>query len=201
MTLKAFLNGEPYSGKIDPSEAYIVACDGGYKYCSEKGICVDAVIGDFDSLKFVPENALIFPKEKDFTDGEAVIDFAVKQGGIEEIEFYNFGGKRDDHFLGNLAVLVKGYKSGFIVRAFTNYSVIFYTEDEIRLNNVKGKTVSIVPFCENANILVNEGLKYNAVGKTLSVSSTLGISNVAIADDVFIKVDGKIFVIVNNGNN
>lgn len=199
MKLKVFLNGEPYNGEIDFSDSYVVACDGGYKYCVERGIKVNAVLGDFDSLGFVPEKALIFPKEKDFTDGEAVINFARQKGGIDKIVFYNFGGKREDHFLGNLAVLANGYKSGFGVKAVTNYSTIFYTEDEIRLKNVKGKTVSIVPFCENANILVNEGLKYNAAGKTLCVFSTLGISNEAVKNEVFIKTEGKIFVIVNNG--
>lgn len=199
MNLKVFLNGEEYNGFIDASSCYVLACDGGYKYCEKRGINVDAVIGDFDSLGFVPDKALIFPKEKDFTDGEAAVDFALKKSEIKEIEFYNFGGKREDHFLGNLAVLAKGYALGFNVKAYTNYSQIYYTENEITLCGVKGKTVSLVPFCEKANILVNEGLKYNAVGKTLNAFSSLGISNVAVEDKVFIKVKGRIFVIVNNG--
>lgn len=196
MKLKAFLNGEFYNGKIKNENCLVVACDGGYEYCEKNGIKVDCVMGDFDSLGYIPSKAFVFPVEKDFTDCEAVVDYALKRGDITEIEFYNFGGKRDDHFLGNISVLALAYKKGFSVKAVTNYTEIYYTENEIKLTKVKNKTISLVPFCENANIIINEGLKYNAVGKELKVFSSLGISNVALKDEVYIKVNGKILIFV-----
>ena len=57
-------------------EDMIIAVDGGYEYIKEGQ--VDLVVGDFDSLGFVPEhsNVIALPPEKDDTD----MLFAIKEG-------------------------------------------------------------------------------------------------------------------------
>ena len=49
---------------------FVIAADGGYKYLLEAGIIPDAIIGDFDSLGFLPEgnNVLKLNPVKDITD-------------------------------------------------------------------------------------------------------------------------------------
>ncbi|MDE6203539.1 MAG: thiamine diphosphokinase, partial [Lachnospiraceae bacterium] len=51
-------------------EDLVIACDGGFKHCIQKGIRVDMAVGDFDSLGYVPEHphVVALPPEKDDTD-------------------------------------------------------------------------------------------------------------------------------------
>ena len=52
------------------AEDLVIAADGGYKALTEKGIRVDSVMGDFDSLGYTPEHddLVVHPAEKDDTD-------------------------------------------------------------------------------------------------------------------------------------
>ena len=66
---------------------YIICADGGLEKASNYGIVPDIIIGDFDSvdanvLKQYENRVLIekFPSEKDFTDMELAVEFAVSKG-------------------------------------------------------------------------------------------------------------------------
>jgi len=195
MKVNVFLNGEYFLGNINPADKNI-ACDGAYKYCSEKGIKIDAVVGDFDSLGYEPNGAIKYEREKDFTDGEGAVEYV--KSFASEINFYNFGGKREDHFFGNIALLIKCNKLGIKGKGITNYSEIIYSEDYVSLKNVKGKTISIVPFSKNAHIINGVGLKYSIKDVIFSQEETLGISNEAIEDVVEFKIiQGGVLVFVN----
>ena len=68
-----FGDGLPLPGKED----MLIACDGGYAHCRERGIRMDLVVGDFDSLKEVPQHpgVIVLKPEKDETDtGWAVME-------------------------------------------------------------------------------------------------------------------------------
>ena len=196
MKVNVFLNGEEYLGKISSAKKNIV-CDGAYEYCVKNNIKIDVVLGDFDSLGYVPNNAITFKVEKDFTDGEAAVELV--KNHAKEIVFYNFGGLREDHFLGNLSLLVLCSNLNIMAKAVTNYSQIYFVKDKISLKKVKGKTISIVPFGQNAHILNGKGLKYSINNLTLRGDKTLGISNVATSSCVEIEVgSGAVFVFVNN---
>lgn len=194
MLVRVFLNGEKFNGT--PCEAdFTIACDGGYKYCLEKGICVDKIIGDFDSLGFVPNGADKYSRVKDFTDGEASVELV--KNIASEIVFYNFGGGREDHFFGNLALLVKAKKYNIKAKAVTNYCEIYYVEEGIKLEKVKGKTITIVPFGDSAHILKGTGLYYPIKNLIFTSDKTLGVSNEAVEDEVELKLrSGKVFVFV-----
>ena len=47
---------------------YIVAADGGLEHTRKLGIQPDEILGDFDSLGYIPEDSRVFPVEKDDTD-------------------------------------------------------------------------------------------------------------------------------------
>lgn len=194
MRVRVFLNGEEYRG--DCIEAnYTIACDGGYNYCLKKGIKVDKIIGDFDSLGYTPECAEKYSSVKDFTDGEASVELV--KNVASEIVFYNFGGGREDHFFGNLSLLIKAEKYNIKAKAITNYCDIYYVKDNIKLTDVKGKTITIVPFGDYAHILKGKGLEYPVNNLIFRSDKTLGVSNVANEDCVELQLkSGKIFVFV-----
>ena len=195
MKVNIFLNGEHFNGEISSAD-FNIACDGAYEYCKKNNIKIDAVLGDFDSLGYVPNDAIIYNKNKDFTDGEGAINFIKDKA--ESIIFYNFGGNREDHFLGNLSLLVKCFNLNIQAKAITNFSEIYYVKDKIKLKNVLNKTISIVPFGESAHIIKSRGLMYPADNLTFSNDKTLGISNVATLNEVELSLDkGSVFIVVN----
>ena len=49
-------------------EDYILAADGGLRHLQKLHVAPHGILGDFDSLGFVPEGACVFPVEKDDTD-------------------------------------------------------------------------------------------------------------------------------------
>lgn len=190
------LNGESYKGDINCSDAHVYCCDGAYAWAKGK-VRIDETLGDFDSLDEVPIPAPseIYPSEKDYTDGELALMRAI-EAGYSEIELYGGGGKREDHFIGNLHLLYKACERGVRAALITNYSRIFAAEGEIVLNGSKGKTVSVAPFGGDVHIIDCDGFYY-PMPDTFFYGSTRGISNVVTADRASFKAEGKVLVFVN----
>ncbi len=191
------LNGEPYHGKIDEKNATVYCCDGAYEW-AKNVVKIDENLGDFDSLDYqpTPPPREVYPSEKDYTDGELALSRAIESGATE-ITIYGGGGKREDHFLGNLHLLFQACERGVSAQLITNYSRIFVTSGEVVLREERGKTLSIVPFGGAAHILSSSGLYY-PLPERFEYGSTLGISNVVTADEACFTVQGKVLVLVNH---
>lgn len=192
------LNGEPYSGEIDDSDAYVYCCDGAYRWAKGR-VRIDETLGDFDSLGFLPDPPPreIYPSEKNFTDGEIAL-FAAIDGGFTYIEIYGGGGRREDHFVGNLHLLRAAGERGAFAVLKTDYADIYEAEGEIGLNGLEGKTVSLFPFGGDVHMIESEGLKYPLNGLTLRYGQSRGISNVVLSDRARVLSEGKILVFVNH---
>ena len=192
------LNGEPYEGKIDDKDARVYCCDGAYRWAKGK-LRIDETLGDFDSLDYIPDPPPkeIYPSEKDMTDGEIALNRAIEDGATE-IEIYGGGGKREDHFLGNLHLLYAAHKRGVHAAMFTNYSVLFLAEGECAFCWKRGTTVSIVPFGGDAHIIKSSGLYYPLKDLWLRYGSTRGISNVVEdGEEANFFSEGVVLVIIN----
>ncbi len=191
------LNGEPYQGEIECEDAHVFCCDGAYEWAKDK-VKIDENLGDFDSLSYLPTPPplQVFPKEKDFTDGELALFRAVEQG-YDEIIFYGAGGYREDHFLGNLHLLHYAVEKGVKAMLVTNYARIFAVEGECVLTGVKGKTVSLFPFGKKAHIIKSEGFFY-PLPKAFVYGSARGVSNVVTGEIAYFKAKGKVLVLINH---
>ncbi|MBP5373130.1 MAG: thiamine diphosphokinase [Clostridia bacterium] len=192
-----FLNGDYTENFEFRMGDHIIACDGAYQKLLDHGVSVGETLGDFDSLGYIPDGASVFPVEKDMTDGELALTKAAEKG-FKEIAFISAGGKRDDHFLGNLSLLIKAFELGLKASLYTNYSVIRYLGEGDHVFIVSaGKTVSFIT-TGVAEISRSEGLKYPFDKTVLKPSSTLGISNVCIKDEISFTVkSGNVFFIIN----
>ena len=86
---------------------YFVLCDGGINHVDSLGITVDEYIGDFDSAdKPVTDKPVtVLPREKDDTDTLAAAKRMLKQG-FTDFAFIGVLGKRIDHALCNLSILL-----------------------------------------------------------------------------------------------
>lgn len=194
------LNGQPYEGKIDAENATVYCCDGAYDWAKDK-IKIDKNIGDYDSLPYIPTPPpeKIYPSEKDSTDGEIAVLKMLKDG-IDEIEIYGGGGRREDHFLGNLHLLYLAFKEGAAVKMITENSLIFLGSGRIFLGEYVGRTLSVLPFGGEIHIMESAGLKY-AYPDRLIYGTSRGISNIVQSGDaqLTVKKGDVALIIINRG--
>ena len=87
----------------------IIAADSGYHNAKRMGVVPQILLGDFDSLnkgEKLPKDMEIFrvPAEKDDTDTQLAVNFALEKGAKEIVIIGGLDG-RLDHTLSNLAIL------------------------------------------------------------------------------------------------
>ena len=84
---------------------YILAADGGLRHLEKLGLKPNGIIGDFDSLGFVPEGAEVFPVEKDDTDAMLAARKGLELGFRNFLFYGSLDGPRLDHTVANFQTL------------------------------------------------------------------------------------------------
>ena len=181
-----------------PPDSFVIAADKGYQHLRQKGITPDLVIGDFDSLGYVPDAPDLFryPVEKDDSD----MMLALREGlrrGIRSFLLYGGIGGRLDHTIANiqsLAFLLSEHADGLLYGDGTaamlvrNGCVHFPA-------NTKGY-VSVFSFGEHALGVTETGLYYPAKDIEVANSFPIGLSNRFTGKQSSISVrDGCLLVI------
>ncbi len=140
---------------------YVVCCDGGADHYIAQGYTPNAIIGDGDSLS--EENRrrfadiIHYSPDQETNDQTKAVKFLLERG-FRHIAIVGATGKRDDHTLGNIALLAEYRRMGADVRSYTDYGVFIPCSGECRFECKKGAQVSI--FNINANNLISKGLRY-----------------------------------------
>ena len=86
-------------------EDLVIAADGGLSHTRKLGLRPDVILGDFDSLGFVPEGANVFPVEKDDTDAMLAVRHGLKAGCRQFLLYGSLDGPRLDHTVANFQTL------------------------------------------------------------------------------------------------
>ncbi|MCM1055798.1 MAG: thiamine diphosphokinase [Bacteroides sp.] len=160
-------------------EDYVIAADGGCRYCEMCGITPDLAIGDMDSLEEVPEDYPFkqLPVKKDDTDTLAAIRLGLRKR-YEKFHIIAGTGGRTDHTIANMQCLVflsKQGKAGFlyderlIITAITDSSIVFPEDAE--------GIVSVFAAGDSALGVNERGLKYSLNDADLTNSFPIGVSN------------------------
>ncbi|WP_462427679.1 thiamine diphosphokinase [Fusobacterium varium] len=201
-----FFNGqlegskEFYTKLINEKKGDIYCADGGAIHLETLGILPLEIWGDLDSVtkeiieKYRNNKVRIkkFPKDKDYTDGELILQHISKLNYDEIIVIGGLGG-RIDHLLTNLNLIFKFKNLKFV----TEKEKIFSIEKKAELIELKGKTISFVPFSEKVEGLTLEGFKYSLNKYTLHQGDSICMSNIAIEDTCKVTFDtGKLMGIV-----
>jgi thiamine pyrophosphokinase len=165
---------------------YVICVDGGLASIKSYGITPDVIIGDFDSVdllllkEYELQNVPIekFPSEKNFTDMELALEFAVSKG-FYHIMLTGASGSRLDHTLGNLMLMEKYYNKGIHITVIDNNNEMKIISDnsEIALDYTEGYYISIIPLTDTIQGLDMEGFKYPLCKVDVQRGSTLCISN------------------------
>ncbi len=190
------LNGLPPE-KIEASGNFCVCTDGAYLWAKNKGIKPDLVVGDFDSLGFVPKDCktITYPVMKNETDGEIALKL-MKEKGCNSVDIYGAFGKRTDHFLGNLALLSIGMDLGLDVKIIGDCETIFLGEGQVSIDTVQKRIISLVPYDGSACVTDSKGLLYPLKDLVLKRDDTRGISNVAESEKVsFFVKEGRVLIL------
>lgn len=165
----------------------ILASDGGYRTAKKMNLSIDVLIGDFDSitseeLKEAESKGIkiiSFPPDKDKTDGELAVDYAISEGSIELVVLGSFK-EELDHALGNLFLLFKIDKFGIVSKLITQLYEIEIINSEKEYLEKQGRELSLIPVSETVEDLNIEGSRYNLTNVKVEMGQTLTLRNVII---------------------
>lgn len=157
----------------------VIAADGGYSHI--RGIMKPmAIIGDFDSLslKTAPKNipTIRFPKEKDETDIELALKYAI-ESSFDSVYLTGVAGERHDHFFAALSLLEKYHETE--IHILTGAEDIFLMREgmEYTFEDMKGSSVSFFSVTGKCTGIHSSGFEYEYKDSSLKRKNPIGISN------------------------
>ena len=140
---------------------YVVCCDGAADRYIATGHVPDAIVGDGDSIS--AENRGKFAQllhiiaEQESNDQTKAVRFLMEHGK-RRIAIVGATGRREDHTIGNISLLIEYARAGCDVRSFTDHGVFIPCNGTTTHKCRKGQQVSI--FSITARDLSAEGLLY-----------------------------------------
>lgn len=164
----------------------VIAADGGYRHAAALGLKVDVVIGDLDSLDGDLRATLeasgthveAAPAEKDETDLELALLYAVRQGANPIAVLGALGG-RLDMTLSNMLLLTHPALAGAHVELWNGTQTAWLIRPPGgEVGGAVGDTLSLVPLGGDALGITTQGLKYALRDERLAFGPARGVSNV-----------------------
>lgn len=140
---------------------YVACCDGSADEFIKRGYKPDVIIGDGDSLSEENrrEYADIFHKitDQETNDQTKAVDFLLEKG-MKSIVIVGATGKREDHTLGNISLLIDYMRAGADITMMTDHGVFIPCTGTRIFRAEPKQQVSIINF--GAKGLRGEGLVY-----------------------------------------
>ena len=170
----------------------VVCCDGAANEYISRGHTPDVIIGDGDSLlpKYKKRfSSIILQISDQETNDQTKAVHYLQSKGIRKIAIVGATGKREDHTLGNISLLVEYMRSGMEVRTVTDYGTFIPVSGTQSFASHPGQQVSIINF--GAEGLKGEGLFYPLSDFSNWWQGTL---NEATADEFTIHCTGEYLV-------
>ena len=190
----AIFSGGPFENVQIEDFTVLICADKGYLYARNLGLKPNFVLGDFDSLGFVPDGAETYSVDKDLSDLELAIDKAVSLKA-SEIDMYFCVGGQIDHELFNVSLLNKCKQNGIRGRILTQNQVIElidYTDNHKVFTCKEKGRVSLVPYTDEVSFIGSDGLKYDLKGVKSYRGKTLTLSNRATGSTFIVEIkDGS----------
>jgi thiamine pyrophosphokinase len=182
---------------LKKKDDFVIAADGGLLCLEKLNIKPDLVMGDFDSLGFIPTDGkvLTYSSNKNDTDMMLAVKKAIELGYKEIILFGGTGG-RVDHTLSNIRTLLYASRRGVKIKMKDSKNdYIVLTDGSI---NIEGKGYfSLFAMKNTAKGVSISDAKYDLDNVQLPCDSSLCTSNEFIGKKVTISVKrGSVLIVL-----
>lgn len=177
---------------------FVIAADGGLFALQKRNIRPDMIMGDFDSLGYVPKGDNVIRHEVMKNDTDMML--AVKKAleiGYRKIKIYGGTGGRMDHTISNVQTMLYASRKGAEIEmtdSVNRYYVI--TDGAIRINGTSQKGFSIFAIGGTAHKVNIRNAMYLLHDFELSPDNPTGTSNSFIGKEVTISVEKGSLLIV-----
>lgn len=175
---------------------YVVCCDGGANEYIAKGHLPDVIIGDGDSLseenRMKHASLIRHNPDQETNDQTKAVQFLLEQGK-RRIAIVGATGKREDHTIGNISLLMEYMRMGVDVRSYTDYGVFIPCKGTCSFPCYEGQQISIFNF--TAKGLQSKGLAYPIYDFTSWWQGTL---NRCTGTSFIIEAEGEYLLFLND---
>lgn len=181
-------------GKLMQAE-FVVCCDGGADQYIANGFTPNVIVGDGDSLS--EENRIKYAEriyyipDQETNDQTKAVKYLLDRG-YRSISIVGATGKREDHTIGNISLLIEYMRMGAKVKSYTDYGVFIPCSGTQIFKSQKGQQISIFNF--TAKNLSSNGLEYPIYTFTSWWQGTL---NNSLGEEFTISSDGEYIVFLN----
>ena len=182
------------------SDDLVIAADAGYKQLG--GIKPHLVVGDFDSLGYVPreESVVELPVRKDDTDALFAVKLGLSRGFRRFVLLGSVGG-RLDHTLANIQALAylttRGARG---VLTGSGETVAMIQNGALRFSGTPEGIVSVFAYGGTAKGVTEENLAYPLDRATVTTDFPIGVSNEFTNQPACVTVEEGCLLIVWNGS-
>ena len=175
---------------------HIIAADGVLRHTQALGITPHEILGDFDSLGYVPREGQVFPVEKDDTDAMLAVRRGLSLGCREFILYGSMDGPRLDHTVANFQTLQYLADQGAVGYLIGKNCIATVVKNGKLTFGPGAGTVSVFCMGRDARGVDIRGLHYELENGTLTAGFPLGVSNHFTGNNGEISVkDGSLLVL------
>lgn len=185
------------------ADDFIICADGGTRHALTLGLLPRVIIGDLDSVPEGQAQQMIdqgvevfqFPRDKNETDLELALEYAVEQNH-REIVIVAALGDRLDQTLGNIALLTDPRYSKFDIRLDDGVEQALFCSDQTEIHGTSNDIVSLIPWGGEVTGVRTQGLKWPLEDETLHPHKTRGISNEMTGEVAHVQIASGLLLIV-----
>jgi thiamine pyrophosphokinase len=189
-----------------PAGAFVIAADSGLDHAAALGLSVDVLVGDLDSATAPAMRAAEaagvrierHPVDKEATDLELALDYALGIGARRVTVVSGGGGARLDHHLAELVLLgsTRYAPLRLDARIGAARAVAVHAGEGVSLTGAPGAVLTLIALGGAASGITTGGLRWPLRGETLEPGSTRGVSNEIVSGPVRIATTGGSLLVV-----
>lgn len=162
----------------------VICADAGAEIARTVGIRPSVLIGDMDSVsedtidyfKTMGVEVICVSSEKDETDMQLALDYAIEKNASEIIILGGIGG-RLDHTMSNIHLLARARRKNVDAKLCDEKQTVLAVNKHIIMTAPVRTVVSILPFEEHTIVKKTEGLKYALENEELPMGMPFAVSN------------------------
>lgn len=181
----------------------IICVDGGAKHLRNLELVPDVLIGDLDSiqkedleyLNSLNVRIIKYPSEKNMTDTEIAVDFAVESGYTEIIIIGGIG-SRLDHSLANIFLLKQMLSRGIKGMIVNEHNEIMLVKDRIFVMREEGYKLTLLPLTNVVEGITTKGLYYELNCEDIEMGSSRGVSNEFLDETAEITIKKGLLMVI-----